>query len=37
VPGLEASVGIVSLHDIDATTVEPLVLAAAHAVADALT
>ncbi|KRC66146.1 IclR family transcriptional regulator [Aeromicrobium sp. Root236] len=36
VPGLEASVGIVSLHDIDAATVEPLVLAAAHAVADAL-
>ncbi len=36
VPGLEASVGIVSLHDIDAATVEPLVLAAARAVADAL-
>ena len=36
VPGLEASVGIVSLHDIDAATVEPLVLEAAHAVADAL-
>jgi len=36
VPGLEASVGIVSLHDIDAATVEPLVLEAAHAVAEAL-
>ncbi|KAA1394355.1 IclR family transcriptional regulator [Aeromicrobium ginsengisoli] len=36
VPGLEASVGIVSLHDIDAKTVEPLVLAAAQAVAEAL-
>lgn len=36
VPGLEASVGIVSLHDIDATTVEPLVLEAAQAVAEAL-
>jgi DNA-binding IclR family transcriptional regulator len=36
VPGLEASVGIVSLHEIDAATVEPLVLEAAHAVADAL-
>ena len=36
VPGLEASVGIVSLHDIDAASVEPLVLEAAHAVADAL-
>jgi DNA-binding IclR family transcriptional regulator len=37
VPGLEASVGIVSLHDIDAATVEPLVLEAARAVAEALT
>ena len=36
VPGLEASVGIVSLHDIDASTVEPLVLEAARAVAEAL-
>ena len=37
VPGLEASVGIVSLHDIDAASVEPLVLEAAQAVAEALT
>lgn len=37
VPGLEASVGIVSLHHIDAATVEPLVLEAARAVATALT
>jgi DNA-binding IclR family transcriptional regulator len=37
VPGLEASVGIVSLHHIDAATIEPLVLAAADAVATALT
>lgn len=37
VPGLEASVGIVSLHHIDATTVEPLVLEAARAVAESLT
>ena len=36
VPGLEASVGIVSLHEIDAAKVEPLVLAAARAVADVL-
>ena len=36
VPGLDASVGIVSLHDIDAAKVEPLVLAAAQAVAEAL-
>jgi DNA-binding IclR family transcriptional regulator len=36
VPGLEASVGIVSLHDIDAAAVEPLVLEAARAVAEAL-
>jgi DNA-binding IclR family transcriptional regulator len=36
VPGLEASVGIVSLHDIDAATVGPLVLKAAQAVAEAL-
>ena len=36
VPGLEASVGIVSLHDIDAATVEPLVLEAARSVAEAL-
>jgi DNA-binding IclR family transcriptional regulator len=36
VPGLEASVGIVSLHDIDSATVEPLVLEAAQAVAEAL-
>ncbi len=32
VPGLDASVGIVSLHDIDAAKVEPLVLEAARAV-----
>ncbi len=37
VPGLEASVGIVSLHDIDAATVGPLVAEAAQAVAEALT
>ena len=38
VPGLEASVGMfVSLHDIDAATVEPLVVEAARAVAEALT
>lgn len=37
VAGLEASVGIVSLHDIDTHTVEPLVLEAAQSVADALT
>jgi DNA-binding IclR family transcriptional regulator len=36
VPGLDASVGIVSLHDIDAASVEPLVLEAARAVAEAL-
>lgn len=36
VPGLEASVGIVSLHHIDAATIEPLVLAAAREVANAL-
>ena len=36
VPGLDASVGIVSLHDIDAAKVEPLVLEAARAVAEAL-
>ena len=36
VPGLEASVGIVSLHDIDAATVEPLVVEAARSVAEAL-
>ncbi|MEV7398661.1 helix-turn-helix domain-containing protein [Aeromicrobium sp. NPDC092404] len=36
VPGLEASVGIVSLHDIDAATTEPLVVEAARAVAQAL-
>lgn len=36
VAGLEASVGIVSLHDIDTHTVEPLVLAAAQSVAEAL-
>lgn len=37
VAGLEASVGIVSLHDIDTHTVEPLVLEAAQSVAEALT
>jgi len=36
VPGLDASVGIVSLHEIDAAAVEPLVLEAARAVAEAL-
>ncbi|AXT85990.1 IclR family transcriptional regulator [Aeromicrobium sp. A1-2] len=36
VPGLEASIGIVSLHHIDAA-VEPLVLKAARAVTEALT
>ena len=35
VPGLDASVGIVSLHEIDAA-MEPLVLEAARAVAEAL-
>lgn len=37
VPGLEASVGIVSLHHVDAAKIEPLVLRAARAVAEALT
>jgi DNA-binding transcriptional ArsR family regulator len=37
VPGLEASVGIVSLHHVDAATIEPLVLAAAADVAHSLT
>ncbi|MGA8987350.1 IclR family transcriptional regulator [Aeromicrobium sp.] len=36
VPGLEASIGIVSLHPIDAA-VEPMVLKAAQAVSEALT
>lgn len=36
VAGLEASVGIVSLHRIDAAAVEPLVLAAADSIASAL-